>query len=764
MELNVVIKANIESLKQGFNKAVEATKSFGAKISSGMDRVGGQIQAGFEGASKGALDLAKNLAIPAGVVTMIGKSLLDSTAEFESGMRRAAALSVSEGETVEQVYDEMRKAAIQMGKDSVYSAAEIAGAMGDLGAAGFETKKVIESMPGVLSAAAASGEGLEVVVGLMTSAISVFGDEAGGASHIADVLAMAANKSKASVGDMTYAFQYAAPQAKMFGVSLEELSAMTALLSDRGMQASNIGTGLKSVFINLTDLSKDAARTLDELGVSTLDAQNNFRPMPDLIRDLSKAMEHKTSTEKAMIATQLVGKVASGTLLGLMDAGHEKLIELTTALKESDGASKEAADNMLKGWSGALKKLASTWDVLQQDLMTSLGALVETIANTVSGAMDAFLSLPEPIKETIVTVGALVGAILVIAPIVATVVGTVLGAMATLNAPFIALAALVALFGFNLGGIGKATEGIQERFSALMEVLSPIFEKIMENVAGLHTTLQPMFDALADGLFRGIEAGLPMMAEFINLVVSLADLIMAVLSPIIADLTVIFTEAIEMIAPLFTWLFEKLSMVLEFMTPSLKKLGEGFGHILRAIWDVIKVIVDVLRPAIEVLGVVCHALVAALAVGVNVVAEVFAALEHAVGATIDFIVDKLRFVMDLAKGVWDFIGGFFGGGGDVEVSANVGHNARGTNNWRGGLTWVNEEGGELINLPQGTQIIPHDVSMRYAETAAKQHSSLPETKSSSQYYVELKNVNIYDQRDIETLSREIAYELDKRMA
>ncbi len=39
-------------------------------------------------------------------------------------------------------------------------------------------------------------------------------------------------------------------------------------------------------------------------------------------------------------------------------------------------------------------------------------------------------------------------------------------------------------------------------------------------------------------------------------------------------------------------------------------------------------------------------------------------------------------------------------------------NAMGTSYWRGGLTRVNERGGEIMNLPSGTQIIPHDVSVK----------------------------------------------------
>lgn len=41
-------------------------------------------------------------------------------------------------------------------------------------------------------------------------------------------------------------------------------------------------------------------------------------------------------------------------------------------------------------------------------------------------------------------------------------------------------------------------------------------------------------------------------------------------------------------------------------------------------------------------------------------------------------------------------------------------NAMGTPYWRGGLTRVNERGGEIMRLPSGTQIIPHDVSVKAA--------------------------------------------------
>lgn len=41
-----------------------------------------------------------------------------------------------------------------------------------------------------------------------------------------------------------------------------------------------------------------------------------------------------------------------------------------------------------------------------------------------------------------------------------------------------------------------------------------------------------------------------------------------------------------------------------------------------------------------------------------------------------------------------------------------GQNYIGTNYWRGGLTWVHEQGPELIDLPSGTRIVPHSRSLQ----------------------------------------------------
>lgn len=47
------------------------------------------------------------------------------------------------------------------------------------------------------------------------------------------------------------------------------------------------------------------------------------------------------------------------------------------------------------------------------------------------------------------------------------------------------------------------------------------------------------------------------------------------------------------------------------------------------------------------------------------------------------------------------------GGGDSDGGESEDNNALGTTYFRGGPTMVNENGGELITLPSGSQIMPH---------------------------------------------------------
>ena len=58
-----------------------------------------------------------------------------------------------------------------------------------------------------------------------------------------------------------------------------------------------------------------------------------------------------------------------------------------------------------------------------------------------------------------------------------------------------------------------------------------------------------------------------------------------------------------------------------------------------------------------------------------------------------------------------------------EMGNGIMGKAKGDKNWMGGPVLTQESGGEILNLPNHTQIIPHDVSMKMAETARESSNS-----------------------------------------
>ena len=62
---------------------------------------------------------------------------------------------------------------------------------------------------------------------------------------------------------------------------------------------------------------------------------------------------------------------------------------------------------------------------------------------------------------------------------------------------------------------------------------------------------------------------------------------------------------------------------------------------------------------------------------------------------------------------------------------NIGKNAQGTDYWRGGRTWVGEEGPEIVELPRGSRIIPN-----------KQASQI--SNATNNYYITIDAKNVSD--------------------
>lgn len=106
--------------------------------------------------------------------------------------------------------------------------------------------------------------------------------------------------------------------------------------------------------------------------------------------------------------------------------------------------------------------------------------------------------------------------------------------------------------------------------------------------------------------------------------------------------------------------------------------------------------------------------------------EVWNSIKTAFGGIRDSIVNAFSAAKEKVAGFFSWLnqkiesvpilGSIYKGGKSAVswIADRLDGNAMGTPYWRGGYTRVNERGGEIMNLPSGTQIIPHDVSVKAA--------------------------------------------------
>lgn len=91
-------------------------------------------------------------------------------------------------------------------------------------------------------------------------------------------------------------------------------------------------------------------------------------------------------------------------------------------------------------------------------------------------------------------------------------------------------------------------------------------------------------------------------------------------------------------------------------------------------------------------------------------------LKEGVKGFANFFIEKINWCIEKLNGLLSFKMPDFLGGAEIGVNIpTIPEFATGTSYHRGGLARINENGrGEILNLPNGTQVIPHDVSKKSA--------------------------------------------------
>jgi TP901 family phage tail tape measure protein len=631
-QLIVKLSADAKALQEGltqaqsrleaFAKRIEGTSQHFATVGQAATVAGGAIAAGLGFAVKTAMD-------------------------FDAQMSKVQALAgATEGE-----FKKLRDAAIELGSKSVYSASEAAEGMQTLAAAGFNTQQIIAAMPGLLNAAAAAGEDFANVSDIMVAAMSGFGLQAKDMAHIADVLASAANASAISIGDIGYSLKYIAPVAKTAGTSLEEVSAALAILGNAGIKADTAGTSLRTALKQLADPPKEAAKVLDQLGVSVTDASGKMYPLGEIIAQLHEKFKTLSQTQKIQAASTLFGSEAMSAMLTLIEAGPEQLGKLTKEFQNSGGAAQKMADQMTANLKGAFEELKGAIESAMITVGTVLTPTITRAAEAIQKLVGWFNSLPEPLQRflTVGGIGLVVGAI----PSVLAGFSALAGVFAAISGPVgIAIAAITALAG--------AAYLIYKNWDTIVGFVSGVWESVKTAVVNA-----------ANAVLGFLKEWGPLILAAITGPIGLAVYAIAkhwdeIKAGIGTAWEAIRTFAAEKVQAVVNAIRGALEPVVNIIAGIWNNVQAG----LIAAWDLIKSyaflkVSEVVTTIKTVLSKIADIATAALEWGKGIIEGLWQGIVNAAS----WLYEKLR---DWAEGVKDYIAGLFGIHSPSRIAENWG--------------------------------------------------------------------------------------------
>lgn len=188
-----------------------------------------------------------------------------------------------------------------------------------------------------------------------------------------------------------------------------------------------------------------------------------------------------------------------------------------------------------------------------------------------------------------------------------------------------------------------------------------------------------------------------------------------------------FKNSIAMVMlPVLTALFEMLNKIdpkviaVVAVIGTLAAVAVTVAKAIKGVTDTVKAFKPVADAASAVTGAVNYKAMQTTMIVLGVVAALIA-----LAAIIAVIIGRGGELKSTMAGIGESVGQVQGSVNNAQYGYRppniqyVGRNASGTSNWRGGLTWVGEEGPELIDLPKGTRVFSNPDSRRIAQQAGR---------------------------------------------
>ena len=435
--LNFRLTANIAPFRKGLNKAERS-----------MDRLGRKMQ-------QTGKNMSMKLTAP---IAALGAVSFNVFRDFELEMAKVKAVSGATADEFKLLSDNAK----ELGRSTVFSAREVAGLQLEFAKLGFTAKQIEGVTEATLNLAQASGSDLARSAEVAGATLRGFGLDVNQTTRVTDVMAKSFASSALDIESFAEGMKNVAPTAKSAGISLEQTTAMMAILANAGVKGSKAGTQLRRIISEIETSGKSTSTALKDLSEKGL--------------DLGGAMDE-------------VGRQAQTALITLVD-NIDGISKLDEEFANASGSAKEMADIMDMTSAGASKALGSA----VEGLAIEFGGLISVALTPVIKKLTQFATfvnnLPDGLKRFIAIVAGLAAAI---GPLVF-VAGSLVRVMTALRAATI-------LQTIATGALGVAVQLATSPITLIMIAifaLAAAFIYVRENSEAFSTGLRNAFRDVAN--------------------------------------------------------------------------------------------------------------------------------------------------------------------------------------------------------------------------------------------------------------------------
>ena len=444
-----------------------------------------------------------------GALIAVGADAAKAAADFDLANRKLKALSGPEAAaSVEGLADTAR----QLGKNSIFTAAEVANLQVEMKKLGLSSKDVqklsevtVKFATAMDTDAAGAGATLVKTLNKFKSSFDQYDTKAEAATKLSEQMANAVLNSALTFETLQSSLNFAGGEAEAAGFSFSETTAILAKLADAGFEGSRAGTILRRIFINI---AKTGASDLNDEFFKLITTQQEFN---ELIK---------------ITGARSAGGIAS--IQGLKDAIKEFAEANENAEGQIDGlfnAVDQSLIGRVKNLRSAIQELGIVFEKQfgrqLRDLISGLAEWIRSIDATDAkavGAMVTFIAFTKVLKglKTVVTnlaiafvgrggIGGLAKAFLRLGPGAPLMAGAVAG-----------LAIVKAEMNDFRNNVEKATQALKDMEDAFGAALSPddsFSKKLAEKSFGSEKEFRDAAQSRLDNLSIALEKGREALAD-----------------------------------------------------------------------------------------------------------------------------------------------------------------------------------------------------------------------------------------------------------